>query len=70
MWSETLHAIGSPPVEAGQEGPLWVSVGDRGSDFFLYLFLYLREARLQGWHCLVRACQDRRLEVEGDSRRR
>lgn len=57
VWAETIEAIGAPP--AAETAPTWVSVGDRGSD----VFSYLRRARVQGWHCLVRLCQDRNIQT-------
>lgn len=50
VWAESLEAIG--PVA---EGATWVSVADRGADVYSHLY----RARALGWHCLVRACQDR-----------
>lgn len=51
VWAEVIEQIGPAP----NQGPIWVSVGDRGSD----IFSYIRRARQQGWQCLLRACQDR-----------
>jgi hypothetical protein len=56
LWPETLEAIGPVP-----EGATWVSVADRGAD----VYAHLARARALGWHCLVRACQDRALEAGG-----
>jgi hypothetical protein len=55
-WAETLEAIGPAP-----QGATWVSVADRGAD----VYAHLARARAIGWHCLVRACQDRALEEGG-----
>jgi hypothetical protein len=54
--AESLEAMGPPPP-----GATWVSVGDRGSDVYSHLY----RARALGWHCLVRACQDRALAGGG-----
>ncbi len=48
-----LDDIGSPPDE--KAGIVWVSVGDRGSD----IFSYIRRAKSDKWHCLLRVTQNR-----------
>lgn len=53
LWAEIVEAIGAAPTD--DTLPMWVSVGDRGSD----IFSYLRRARTLNWHCLFRVCQDR-----------
>ena len=64
VWAETVEEIG--PAPALDTGVIWVSVGDRGSD----VFSYLRRSQAQGWHCLMRICQDRVIEtVAGDKSR-
>ena len=64
VWAEIVEEIG--PAPAPDTGVLWVSVGDRGSD----VFSYLRRSQSQGWHCLMRICQDRVIEtVAGDKSR-
>jgi hypothetical protein len=50
IWAQVLTAIGRPPA-----GATWISVSDSASD----VFSFLREATGQGWHCLLRLCQDR-----------
>jgi hypothetical protein len=50
IWAQVLTALGRPPA-----GATWVNVSDSGSD----VFGFLREATAQGWHCLIRLCQDR-----------
>jgi Transposase DNA-binding len=56
VWAESLEAIGPVPA-----GATWVSVADRGAD----VYSHLARARALGWHCVVRACQDRALEDGG-----
>lgn len=64
VWAEIVEEIG--PAPASDTGVFWVSVGDRGSD----VFSYLRRSQSQGWHCLMRICQDRVIEtVAGDKSR-
>lgn len=64
VWAEIVEELG--PAPASDTGVFWVSVGDRGSD----VFSYLRRAQSQGWHCLMRICQDRVIEtVAGDKSR-
>ena len=55
LWAESLESIGPVPA-----GATWVSVADRGADVYAHLV----RARALGWHCLVRACQDRALAGE------
>lgn len=52
VWAETLEAIGQAPAE-----PMWVSVGDRGSD----IFSYVRRAQALSWHALLRVTQNRKI---------
>ena len=60
IWADMIEAIGP----ASTDGPIWVSVGDRGSDVFSYI---ARSCAL-GWHCLLRARHNRRvLDSEGVS---
>jgi len=56
IWLKNLKTIGSPP-----EGSLWVSVGDRANDIYEFFI----ESKALGWECLVRASQDRNIEVNG-----
>ena len=64
VWAEIVEEIGPAPVP--DTGVRWASVGDRGSD----VFSYLRRSQSQGWHCLMRICQDRVIEtVAGDKSR-
>lgn len=58
VWAALVTAIGPVPATAGT----WVSVGDRGSD----IFAYVRQARALGWHCLLRVCQDRTIQLAPD----
>jgi hypothetical protein len=53
VWAEIVEGIGQAPDSKTKQ--MWVSVGDRGSD----VFSYLRRSIAQGWHCLLRVCQDR-----------
>lgn len=55
-WLKTVKSIGSPP-----EGCKWVSVGDRGNDIYEY-FSGIKQLR---WDAVVRASQDRLIEVDG-----
>ena len=50
VWYQALEAVGQVP-----EGKRWVSIGDRGSDSFLYW----AKAREWGWQCLSRVFIDR-----------
>lgn len=54
IWPASLRTAGPPPP-----GACWVSVSDAESD----VLGHLREAQLTGYECLVRACQDRRVET-------
>jgi hypothetical protein len=51
-WARLVRAIGPPGDE-----PIWVHVGDRGSD----AYTFFAACRAQGSHVLLRACQDRRI---------
>lgn len=55
-WLKTLKNIGSPP-----EGCKWVSVGDRGNDIYEF-FIGIEKLK---WDAVVRASQDRVIEVDG-----
>lgn len=57
VWSRTLKAMGSPP-----SGQTWVSVGDRAND----IYEFFRDARKQKWEAVIRANQDRCIEVNGE----
>lgn len=57
VWQEAVEAIGAPP-----EGVSWVHVGDRGSDIFRFLLA----CRTRHCDFVVRAAQNRRVEVDGD----
>src|SRR4051812_44256265 len=52
VWAETVETIGRPP-----DGPVFVSVGDRGAD----IFAHLERVREAGWDAVVRAARERRL---------
>src|SRR3954470_18284653 len=52
VWAETVETIGRPP-----DGPVFVSVGDRGAD----IFAHLESVRDAGWDAVVRAARERRL---------
>lgn len=54
VWLKTLRAMGSPP-----KGCTWVSVGDRANDIFEFFV----NSRLMGWESVVRASQDRSINV-------
>jgi hypothetical protein len=56
-WLKTLKSIGSPP-----EGCKWVSVGDRGNDIYEF-FCGIKKFK---WDAVVRASQDRVVEVNGE----
>lgn len=45
VWHQVLEAVGQAP-----EGKRWISIGDRGSDSFVYW----AKARELGWQCLSR----------------
>jgi len=55
VWLTNLKAIGSPP-----EGCKWVSIGDRANDIYEYLV----KSKELGWESIVRASQDRLIEVD------
>lgn len=57
-WFGALDAIGLVPAKA-----CWVSVGDRESD----IFRYWQRAKAQGWECLLRLVQDRRVLRDDDN---
>src|SRR3954451_13932467 len=59
VWADTVETIGRPP-----DGPVFVSVGDRGAD----IFAPLERVREAGWDAVVRAVRDRRLVQGGGSR--
>lgn len=54
VWERSVQALGSPP-----EGVRWIHVGDRYSD----IFVFLRLCRDLGCDFLVRAAQDRCVDV-------
>ncbi len=56
LWLKSLKAIGKPPA-----GSTWISVGDRAND----IFEFFMGAKELGWGSLVRANQDRCIEVDG-----
>jgi hypothetical protein len=58
FWLRTLRAIGSPPP-----GSKWVSVGDRGND----IYEFFTGAKKLKWELVVRASQNRAIEVDGNS---
>jgi hypothetical protein len=55
-WFKTIKSIGTPPEEA-----TWVSIGDRGND----IYEFLQGVKQSKWHAVVRASQDRLVEVKG-----
>lgn len=55
-WLKTIKSIGSPP-----EGCRWVSIGDRGNDIYEF-FCGVKQLK---WDAVIRASQDRSIEVEG-----
>lgn len=64
VWAEVVETIGEAPDTT--IAPMWVSVGDRGSD----IFSYVRRSRAQNWHCLLRVCQDRVIQTIDGSKQR
>jgi hypothetical protein len=54
IWMRQVQAIGTPPA-----GSTWVHVGDRGAD----MFPFFQACHLTQTHFLVRAAQNRRVEV-------
>lgn len=54
VWERSVQAIGSPPA-----GVRWIHVGDRYSD----IFSFLRLCRDQGCDFLIRAAQDRSVDL-------
>jgi Transposase DNA-binding/Transposase DDE domain len=64
VWAEVVESIGVAPDST--IAPMWVSVGDRGSD----IFSYVRPSIAQNWHCLLRVCQDRVIQtIDGSFQR-
>lgn len=55
-WLKTLQNLGPPP-----EGKRWISIGDRGNDIYEFFF----GLETLGWDAVVRASQDRVIEVTG-----
>jgi hypothetical protein len=55
-WLKTLQSIGSPP-----KGEKWVSIGDRAND----IYEFFDGINKLNWHAVVRASQDRKVEVDG-----
>ena len=64
VWAEVVETIGEAPDTT--IAPMWVSVGDRGSD----IFSYVRRSRAKNWHCLLRVCQDRVIQTTDGSKQR
>src|SRR3954454_12508361 len=58
VWADTVETIGRPP-----DGPVFVSVADRGAD----IFAPLERVREAGWDAVVRAARERRLVQGGGS---
>jgi Transposase DNA-binding/Transposase Tn5 dimerisation domain/Transposase DDE domain len=54
VWERSVQALGRPP-----DGKRWVHVGDRYSDFFAFM----RTCREQGCDFVIRAAQDRCVDV-------
>ncbi|HVB00493.1 MAG TPA: IS4 family transposase [Acidimicrobiales bacterium] len=54
VWIRQVHAIGTPSA-----GSMWVHVGDRGAD----MFPFFQACQATQTHFLVRAAQNRRVEV-------
>jgi hypothetical protein len=54
VWIRQVHAIGTP-----ESGSMWVHVGDRGAD----MFPFFHACQATQTHFLVRAAQNRRVEV-------
>jgi hypothetical protein len=52
VWAEVVETIGQAPAAPDQR---WVSVSDRASD----VFSFVRRARAENWHCLIRVGQNR-----------
>ena len=64
VWAEVVESIGAAPPST--IAPMWVSVGDRGSD----IFSYVKRSIAQNWHCLLRVCQDRVIQtIDGSFQR-
>lgn len=55
VWDRSVQAIGSPPP-----GVRWIHVGDRGSD----IFPWMRLCHDLGCDFVVRACQDRGIDLQ------
>lgn len=60
VWIDTLRSIGRPP-----ENVQWISVGDRGNDFFDYM----DEARNTGWEYVLRGKHNRTIVVDGEEQK-
>jgi hypothetical protein len=58
IWQETIEAIGKAPK--AEEGVIWVTVGDRGSD----VFDFLKRAKDLNWESLIRLAQNRSIQLE------
>jgi hypothetical protein len=52
IWAEMVESMGAAPVAPER---CWVSVSDRASD----VFSFVRRARAQHWHCVLRVSQNR-----------
>ena len=64
VWAEIVETIGEAPDTT--IAPMWVSVGDRGSD----IFTLVRRSRAKNWHGLLRVCQDRVIQTIDGSKQR
>src|SRR5215204_1914342 len=60
VWSQTLRVIEAPPAKYR-----WVTVCDRGSDCDDLFY----EVKRLGWEAVIRACQDRRINVNNDNKK-
>lgn len=59
VWLKMLEKIGHPRKN-------WVSVGDRAND----IYDFLDNANRLGWKYVVRARHDRKVEIDGELRKR
>lgn len=55
-WLSALRGVGACPKECK-----WISVGDRGND----IYEFIEGGKKLGWEMLIRACQNRKIEVNG-----
>jgi Transposase DNA-binding/Transposase DDE domain len=58
VWAEMVETIGTAPSHPDR---CWVSVSDRASD----VFSFVRRARANSWHCLLRVAQNRAVLTAG-----